>query len=110
MSTPNYFFYISFALGIIFIIYRFAYIKKAPLLTDVVQLFLAVMAACSSVQLFFFIFEGSKSLGDFQSYKVSIVLGAFAVTWVSLQTLGGLVKNSNAHRRSSEKTGATETT
>lgn len=110
MNTPNYFFYIAFLIGAIFVIYRFVLVKKSPLLTDVVQLFLASMAACSSARLFYLVFEGSNSLGDFHPYKDSIVLGAVAVMWVSVQTIAGLVKSSEERRRSAEAEVATETT
>ncbi|WP_016954361.1 hypothetical protein [Catenovulum agarivorans] len=110
MNTPNYFFYIAFLVILMFIIYRFSYIKKAPLLTDVVQLFLAVMAACSSFNLLFLVFEGVKSLGDFQSYKESIILGAVAVIWVSIQTMNSLVKSSQAQRQTNSTEPEPETT
>ncbi|MCG6214718.1 hypothetical protein [Vibrio furnissii] len=110
MNTPNYFFYIAFSVIITFILYRLLYIKRAPLLTDVVQLFLATMAACSSLNLLYIVLEGTKELGDFQSYKESIILGAVAVIWVSIQTLTGLVSSSQSIRRSNSPASDPETT
>lgn len=110
MNTPNYFFYITFGFAVVYIVYRFAFVKKSPLLADIIQIFLAVMAGCSSINLIFLVLDDTKSLGDFQGYKESIILGGVAATWVSIQTLAGLVKNSEEHRRSNSEQPQPETT
>lgn len=90
----DYFIYLSAAMCICFILYRFAYIRKAPVLTDVIQIFLASIACSSSADLIMLIFNEQVDLGDLVKYKESILLGSSAVIWVSVQTIYSIVYQS----------------
>lgn len=92
-SSADTFIYIALVSGVAFVLFNLKKAKKLPVLSDVFSVMLAVTAGYSGLELCYLIIENSKSLGDYQSQKLVIILGGISVFWVSLTTVINNVKD-----------------
>jgi hypothetical protein len=77
---------IGLVLLVVFLVIHFIQ-KTTPQLTDAIRLVVACLASVSSVDCVRIVLKKSADLGELESHKLTVLLGALAVFWVAVQII-----------------------
>lgn len=83
--------YIAFIVVVIYLIYSF-FIKIHPDMKNLCKVIIPACTIYTCIYLYYDLFFGDKSLGDYEDYKLYLFLGNTAIIWLSTENLISVLK------------------